>query len=95
MPEAAHDGAVHRRLARREQARVQLNLRGDLVLVRQELDLVDARGVVEAQDELLRELREACALPSSGLRGVEVELARGIVRVLRRPGGRVSAGSNG
>jgi hypothetical protein len=91
VAEAAHDGAVHRRLARREQAGVQLNLRGDLVLVRQQLDLVDARGVVQTQDELLGELREPRALPSSGLRGVEVELTRGIVRVLRSSGGWVSA----
>jgi hypothetical protein len=91
VTEAAHDGAVHRRLARREQARVQLNLRGDLVLVRQQLDLVDARGVVQTQDELLGELREPRALPSSGLRGVEVELTRGIVRVLRSSGAWVSA----
>ena len=45
---------------------------------------MDARGVVQAQDELLGELGEARALPSARLRGVEVELARGVVLVLWR-----------
>ena len=42
--------------------------------------------VVEAEDQLLGELGEARALPSTRLGGVEVQLARGVVRILRRRG---------
>ena len=54
---------------------------------------MDARWVVQAQDELLVELGEARALPSARLRGVEVELARGVVLVLWR--GRRGRGKDG
>ena len=42
--------------------------------------------MVEAEDQLLGELGEARALPSTRLGGVEVQLARGVVRILRRRG---------
>ena len=93
MPEAAHHRAVQGALPRWEEAGVELHFCGDLILVREDLNLMDARGVVQAQDELLGELGEARALPSARLRGVEVELARGVVLVLWR--GRRGRGKDG
>ena len=49
--------------------------------------------MVQAEHELLRELGEPSALPSARLRGVEVELARGVVLVLWR--GRRGRGKDG
>ena len=90
VPETPHDRAVQACLAGGQQTGEELDLRRDLVLVAQELDLVDPRGVVQPKHELLRELGEARALPPARLGRVEVELARGVIGILRFIGKRFS-----
>jgi hypothetical protein len=82
VPETPHDRAVQARLAGGQQTGEELDLRRDLVLVAQQLDLVDPSGVVQTEYQLLRELREARALPTARLGRVEVELARGVIGIL-------------
>jgi hypothetical protein len=66
-------------------AREELDARRDLVLVRQQLHERDGGGAVEeGEPDLARELAEARALPALGLRAVEVQLRRRVVRVLAR-----------
>ena len=64
------------------ESREQLNSRGNLALVRQDLHLRDCRESLEKLDaDLLRVFAEASSLPALCLRGVEIQLDDTVIGV--------------